>query len=232
MTNTANLGMPFIEASQAQKHVTHNDALQILDAAIQISVADLTRTSPPSSPSEGERHVVATGATGGWTGHDNAIATWQDGAWTFLAPGIGWCIWSVTDNVLYVYDGRQWRDLRNLPVSLDNTAHVGVNTTATAPNLLSVKSNAALFAAITAASGGSGDVRLQLSKESAAQTASIYFADNFSGRAEFGLVGADAFKLKVSADGVSWIDAFTIRHRVIWRYRVGLRCPAFSCRRK
>ena len=81
---------------------------------------------------------------------------------------------------------------------------------ASSPNLLSVKSNAALLAAINVADGGSGDARLQISKESAAKTASVFFSDAFSGRAEFGLVGSDAFKLKVSADGSAWVEAFTI----------------------
>jgi hypothetical protein len=208
MTDTPNLGLPFIEGSQAQKHVTHNEALRILDAAIQISVLDLTRTAPPSSPTEGERHVVASGATGAWAGHANAIATWQDGAWTFLAPHAGWCIWSVADDVMFVFDGTHWRDLRNLAV--DNLPHLGVNTTAGSPNLLSVKSNAALLAAINAADGGSGDARFQISKESAAKTASVFFSDAFSGRAEFGLTGDDNFHLKVSPDGSAWSDALVI----------------------
>ncbi|HEV7601500.1 MAG TPA: DUF2793 domain-containing protein [Bradyrhizobium sp.] len=210
MTDTANLGLPFIEGSQAQKHVTHNEALRILDAAIQIAVLDLTRTAAPSSPAGGERHVVAAGATGAWAGHGNAIATWQDGAWAFLAPKSGWCIWSVADNVMFVFDGTHWRDLRDLPVTLDNAVHVGINTTASSPNLLSVKSNSALFSAINVADGGSGDAKLQISKESAAKTASVFFSDGFSGRAEFGLVGSDAFKLKVSADGSAWVEAFNI----------------------
>src|SRR4051812_39218115 len=104
MIDTPNLGLPFIEASQAQKRVTHNEALRILDAAIQIAVADLTRTSPPGTPVQGERHVVASGATGAWAAHDNAIATWQDGAWAYLVPKTGWCIWSVADNVEFVFD--------------------------------------------------------------------------------------------------------------------------------
>jgi hypothetical protein len=208
MTDTPNLALPFIEGGQAQKHVTHNEALRILDAAIQISVLDLTRTAPPSSPAEGQRHVVASGATGAWGGHVNAVATWQDGAWAFLVPHTGWCIWSVADAVMFVFDGTHWRDLRNLAV--DNLPHLGVNTTASSPNLLSVKSNAALLAAINVADGGSGDVRLQISKESAAKTASVFFSDAFSGRAEFGLIGSDAFKLKVSADGSAWVEAFNI----------------------
>src|SRR5436305_2714523 len=210
MTDTPNLGLPFIEGSQAQKHVTHNEALRILDAAIQVAVADLTRTAPPPSPADGERHVVASGATDAWAGQGNAIATWQDGAWAFLVPKTGWCIWSVADNVVFVFDGAHWRDLRDLPVTLDNAVHVGINTSASSPNLLSVKSNAALLTAINVAGGGSGDARFQISKESAAKTASVFFSDAFSGRAEFGLVGSDAFKLKVSADGSAWVDALAI----------------------
>jgi hypothetical protein len=38
----------------------------------------------------------------------------------------------------------------------------------------------------------------------------VFFSDAFSGRAEFGLVGSDAFKLKVSADGSAWVEAFSI----------------------
>ncbi|ABD08153.1 hypothetical protein RPB_3457 [Rhodopseudomonas palustris HaA2] len=207
MTATANLGLPFIEASQAQKHVTHNEALRILDAAIQIAVADRDRTAPPPSPAEGARHIVAAGASGAWSGQADAVATWQDGAWAFLAPKQGWCVWSVADDGLLVFDGAQWRDLQ---MSLANAPSLGVNTTAAAPNLLSVKSDAALFAAIDPAAGGSGDVRLQLSKDSAANTASVVFSNAYSGRAEFGLVGSDAFRLKISADGASFVDALLI----------------------
>ena len=208
MTDTPNLGLPFIEGGQAQKHVTHNEALRILDAAIQIAVQDTTRTAPPPSPEEGQRHVVAAGAGGAWAGQGHAIASFQDGAWAFLAPKRGWCVWSVADDSMLVFDGAGWRAV-GLP-ALDSVGHLGINTSADASNLLSVKSAAALFAAIDTAAGGSGDVRLQLSKESASNTASVVFADNYSGRAEFGLVGSDAFKLKVSPDGSTFAEALAI----------------------
>lgn len=207
MTDTMHLGLPFIEDSQAQKHVTHNEALRILDAVIQIVVEDVTRTTPPSSPAEGQRHVIASGASGAWAGHAGAIATWQDSAWVFLAPKTGWCLWSVADASIFIFDGSAWQALAPLA---NDVGHLGVNTTASMPNLLSVKSNAALLAAIAAADGGSGDVRLQISKEAPANTASVFFSDNYSGRAEFGLTGDDHFHLKVSPDGASWQDAFVI----------------------
>jgi hypothetical protein len=210
MTTTNLLGLPYIDGSQAQKHVTHNEALRMLDAVIQVAVLDITRTAPPASPSQGERHIVAAGAIGAWTGRDRSIASYIDGAWQFMTPHAGWCAWSIADDYLVVFDGTIWRDARNVPVTIDNAPHIGINTTASSPNLLSVKSNAALLAAITAANGGTGDARLQLSKELAANTASVVFSNAFSGRAEFGLAGDDDFHLKVSADGSTWVDAFKV----------------------
>lgn len=207
MTDTTHLGLPFIQDSQAQKHVTHNEALRILDAVIQIVVEDVTRTTPPGSPAEGERHVVAGGASGAWAGHAGTIATWQDGAWVFLTPKTGWCLWSVADLSIFIFDGAAWHPLAPLA---NDVGQLGVNTTASTPNLLSVKSNAALLAAITTTDGGSGDARLQIAKEAAGNTASVFFSDNYSGRAEFGLTGDDHFHLKVSPDGASWKEAFVI----------------------
>ena len=69
------------------------------------------------------------------------------------------------DSSLFVFDGAAWQSAGG-PSALDNLAHLGVNTAASSPNLLAVKSNAALFAAIDAADGGTGDMQLQVSKES------------------------------------------------------------------
>lgn len=211
MTDTANLALPFIDGSQAQKHITHNEALRILDAAVQIGVVDMSLTSPPSTPASGERHVVASGAAGAWAGQAKSIAVWEDGAWRFLVPKAGWLVWSVADNSLFVFDGAGWGAVSSGSgggsPTLDNVPHVGINSTAVSPNLLSVHSNAALFNSIDAADGGTGDARIQVSKEVPANTASVFFSDGFSGRAEFGLTGDDDFHLKVSADGAIWRDA-------------------------
>lgn len=40
MSGTTQLNLPYIAAAQAQKHVTHNEALRALDAIIQLSVLD------------------------------------------------------------------------------------------------------------------------------------------------------------------------------------------------
>ena len=51
MDNTPNLQLPYLIAAQAQKHVTHNEALRGLDAIVQLLVLDKDLASPPGSPS-------------------------------------------------------------------------------------------------------------------------------------------------------------------------------------
>ena len=42
------LSMPYIQPAQAQKHVTHNEALRILDAVTQLSVISTELDAPPA----------------------------------------------------------------------------------------------------------------------------------------------------------------------------------------
>ena len=60
------------------------------------------------------------------------------------------------------------------------------------------------------AEGGSGDLRYKLNKETAANTVSFLFQDNYSGRAEVGLTGDDDFHFKVSPDGSAWYEGIKI----------------------
>jgi hypothetical protein len=108
MDTTANLDLPYIMAAQAQKHVTHNEALRALDALVQLAVLDKDLATPPGSPAEGDRYIVAAGATGAWSGQDGKIAAYQDGAWTFYAPNEGWTAWVADEDQLYAWDGSAW----------------------------------------------------------------------------------------------------------------------------
>jgi hypothetical protein len=209
MTDTVNLGLPCIEGSQAQKHVTHNDALRILDTLVQLAVLDRDLSAPPTSPAEGQRWIVKATASGAWAGHDNAIAAWQDGAWQFSAPQTGWSAFVVDEAVLLVWNGTAWSDFFSA-VALQNLTLLGVGTTADSSNPLSAKLNNTLFVAKTVAEGGDGNLRYKLSKESAAKTLSFLLQDNYSGRAEIGLTGDDDFHFKVSADGSTWVEALTL----------------------
>lgn len=212
MTDTANLALPCIEGSQAQKHVTHNEALRLLDTLVQLAVLDRDLTAPPGSPTNGQRWIVKTGATGAWSSHADAIAAWQDGAWQFSTPRVGWLAYVVDESLLLAWNGSAWVSaiVALTPTALNNMTLLGVGTTADTTNPLSAKLNNTLFAAKSVAEGGDGHLRYKLSKESAAKTLSFLFQDNYSGRAEIGLTGDDDFHFKVSPDGSTWRDAIVI----------------------
>lgn len=200
---TAKLDLPYILPAQAQKHVTHNDALRMLDAVVQVGVLDRHLAAPPTAPAEGDRHIPAAGASGAWTGQSGKIAAFQDGAWAFYAPQTGWLVWIADEGLLAVWDGGAWVSANPVP-TLNPAPLVGVNTTADGNNRLAVSSPAALFN-----HAGAGH-QIKINKAAAADTASLLFQTDFSGRAEMGTAGDDNFHFKVSADGAAWSEAIVI----------------------
>ncbi len=111
MTQSTHLALPYIDAAQAQKHVTHNEALQLLDALAHLSVSERDQTAPPASPTEGQRFLVGAGASGAFAGKDFQIATFLAGAWVFLCPRAGWRVYVEAETLLLVYDGASWKDV-------------------------------------------------------------------------------------------------------------------------
>lgn len=107
-----NLQLPYIMPSQAQKHVTHNEAIRALDALIQLSVLDRDRTIPPAHPSAGDRHIVAAGASHDWEGQTGHVAAFQDGAWMFYRPMEGWLAWVEAEAKLLIRRSSIWEELQ------------------------------------------------------------------------------------------------------------------------
>ena len=209
MSDTPNLRLPFLDANQNQKTVTHNQALTALDALVNCHVGSATLTAPPASPGDGQRWIVASGATGAWAGKDLNLAAWQDGAWAFYPPTRGMLAYDDARSGLLVWSGSAWVPLASLLALLTVTA-LGVGTAPDPGNPLSATLDAVLFNAAPTGGGGTGDVRVKLNKQAAANTASLLFQDGFSGRAEIGLAGDDSFRFKVSADGTTFHDAIVI----------------------
>lgn len=93
MSNTSRLTLPLLQVAQAQKEVTHNDALARLDHLVQAVVEDVPQATPPASPADGDTYIVGASATGDWAGFDNHLAMRINGAWVFLSPFDGLTVW-------------------------------------------------------------------------------------------------------------------------------------------
>lgn len=208
MERTPLLDLPLIMPSQAQQHVTHNEALMALDGICQLSVIDRDLATPPADPANGDRYIVADSATGAWSGWDRDIALCVDGVWVRLEPRAGWIAWVEDEQLLLGWNGSTWTNPAGTGGS-GSFSLVGVNTGADATNRLAVAADAALFSHDNT-TPGTGDMRIKANKAAAGNTASFLFQTGWSGRAEFGLAGDDDFHIKVSADGTAWNEALVI----------------------
>lgn len=108
---TSNLSLPYIMPSQAQKHVTHNEAIELLDMVAQLTLEGVAATVPPSSPTEGQSWALGASSTDAWAGHDGKIASWRGGGWLFVAPQEGWMAWCKDAADLKVRTSGAWQTL-------------------------------------------------------------------------------------------------------------------------
>ncbi|WP_391480872.1 DUF2793 domain-containing protein [Nereida sp. NH-UV-3] len=197
-TRSPLLDLPYIQSSQAQKHLTHNDSIRTLDTLVQLSVSDASLAQPPQDASADARFIVAEPALADWAGHGGSIAQLDGEGWVFFTPQIGWRVWAAAQNTLLVWDGAAWHD-----VVTRNHATLGVNAMADEVNRLALSSKAALFN-----HDGNGH-QLKINKASEQDTASVLFQTNWGGRAELGTVANDDFTIKVSNDGGNFRSAIT-----------------------
>ncbi|UWR28331.1 DUF2793 domain-containing protein (plasmid) [Sulfitobacter sp. S223] len=193
------LELPYMQPAQAQKHVTHNEALQMLDTLVQMVLQSIDAIDPPENPSAGALYHLGSGPTGVWTGQSDKLAVWGNGAWRFFTPHEGWRAWNLETQRSYLYQGGIWQFEQT---RFDGLEGVGIGTGADGVNRLAVASDATL---LTHASGGGH--QLKLNKATVGDTASLLFQTGYDGRAEMGLAGEDAFSVKMRAAEGSWTQA-------------------------
>lgn len=74
----------------------------------QQPVISMSLSTPPVSPTKGDRYVVASSPSGAWTGHTNHIAWYDGAAWLFDIPNQGWTLINLLDNTSYEFNGSSW----------------------------------------------------------------------------------------------------------------------------
>lgn len=100
--------MPELVESQAQKAVTVNDSLRIIDALLQAGVTDRDLTDPPGSPTNGAVYIPAGVATGAWAGQEGKLAQWYASSWHFMTPAEGWTVWVIDEQIRLTYVSGAW----------------------------------------------------------------------------------------------------------------------------
>lgn len=105
---TSRHALPLLAAGQAQKEISHNEALLLIDFMMNPAVESAGADTPPSSPVVGKAWIVGTAPGGAWTGHANAIACYGEGGWRFVSAEAGLHVWRRDTGVFCVFDGGGW----------------------------------------------------------------------------------------------------------------------------
>ncbi|KIN75519.1 DUF2793 domain-containing protein [Sulfitobacter guttiformis] len=201
--NTPRLNLPLIQPAQAQKHMTHNSAIEALDLITQLTVVARDAETPPSAPVDGDCYALGLTPNSDWTGQPDMLAIRTSTGWLFVAPQDGWRLWDAGSSVLCVRTNGAWTPAT---ADLQNTDGVGIGTTSDQNNRLAVSSPATLLTH----DAGSGGHQLKVNKATNSDTASLLFQTGYSGRAEMGTTGSDDFTIKVSPDGAIFHEAVVV----------------------
>lgn len=113
-----------------------------LDILLQPVVINMTTTTPPGSPADGDIYIPATGASGAWTGHVGKFARYSSvaTAWEFITPANGWVLIDNSTGHRYQHNGTNWLFVEgfgtgaNRPATNIKTGANYFNTTTGIPN--------------------------------------------------------------------------------------------------
>lgn len=142
MGSTTKLGLPLVQAAQAQKHVTVNEALGRLDAMVGLTLVSRSQTAPPTTSADGDSYGVPVGAVNAWQGQEGAIAVFANGGWDFVLPTVGRSAWIADEGYAATFDGVDWivglgavsgngAGLVHRVIELDHTVLAGPSSTTT-----------------------------------------------------------------------------------------------------
>jgi hypothetical protein len=99
---TPRLGLPLLAAGQAQKEVTHNEALMLIDALGVATSQAVPQNQPLTAPVVGQCWLVGPIPVGSWSGQAHALASWTIGGWRFVTMPSG-------ARVILAENGACWR---------------------------------------------------------------------------------------------------------------------------
>ncbi len=105
---TPRLALPMLQPGQAQKELYHNEALALIDVALQATVTAIGLNAPPTSPAPGACWVVGATPTGAWAGAAHQLAGWTTGGWRFVVPVNGMAVWSLADALEARFVANSW----------------------------------------------------------------------------------------------------------------------------
>jgi hypothetical protein len=125
---SARHGFPFLAAGQAQKELTHNEALVLVDMGLQACAVSIGTEIPPIAPLSGQCWILGPSPTGAWSDHPRALACWTDNGWRFLAPAEGFRAWVLDQQLWAEFVAGAWRIGKLVANAMEVNGHQVIGT--------------------------------------------------------------------------------------------------------
>ncbi len=104
MAETARHAFPLLSAGQAQKEVTHNEALSQIDRLLHVAVVTRGLSVPPAAPVANAAYIVGPGPDGSWVGQAGRLASHDGFGWVFTNPVRGCVAWIIDEGCFAIFD--------------------------------------------------------------------------------------------------------------------------------
>lgn len=115
-SSTPRLGLPYLAASQAQKHVTLNAAMADLDSLVQTAIVSRSVTAQPADPLDGQIWLVPPEAVGAdWEGMIDRLARYEAGGWATVPVVEGHLVYVKDEKTLILFGAGGWMDIQPFP---------------------------------------------------------------------------------------------------------------------
>ena len=108
MSQSARLGLGFLQAAQLLKEMTVNEGLAALDIAVSAAVDGVLIDAPPADPAIGSCFIVGGEPEGAWAGHALSLAGYTGGGWRFVAPVDGLAALDKPSGQLAIFTAGAW----------------------------------------------------------------------------------------------------------------------------
>jgi hypothetical protein len=105
VNQTIRHGLPLLTAGQAQKEISHNEALMAIDRRLHPVVESRGCTSPPDQVAAGSAFIIPADATGAWASSCDSIASYDGLGWDVATPARGTLVWIADEQGFSVFDG-------------------------------------------------------------------------------------------------------------------------------
>jgi len=120
---TGRYRLPLLAVSQAQKEITHNEALVIIDALLHMAVEAVLTVAPAVTDNDiGKCWIINGAPTGAWANKAGQIACWIGGSWRFVVPHEGMGVWNKSTRRHSRFISGQWTTAPSVPNPTGGTA--------------------------------------------------------------------------------------------------------------